>query len=255
MTEVPQTLAALDRWIVWRMENGRKVPYQARNGFPARTTEPHHFGTLEQAQHALQEDAFTGLGFVFHEGDGLVGVDLDDCFEDGPVSRVKPWARTVVEALSQVTYTEISPSGTGLKAWCRGVIPKALKVPVVWSDGKTDGAIEVYNKARYFAFTGRRYNNAPLEVADCQVVLDFIYETLAPQRSELNTTAYPLKFEHGTQHNNLVRILGVLRRHNVCERAIEACLQIVNQEQCERPGPQENITQMVRSSREWGRDE
>lgn len=242
---IPDSLAALPRWLLWKMIDGRKVPYQ-HLGYPARSTDPTHWTTLEHAYAALQRGSYTGLGFVFCEADGLVGIDLDDCFEDN--GELKQWAAPLVGALS-VTYTEVSPSGTGLKAWCRGTIPKAIKTPITL-DGETVGALEVYCRARYFTFTGRRYQDAPLEVADCQDVIDFIAETLAPQRDG-PAREYPTKFAHGTQHNNLCRVLGVLRRHGVCDDAIEACLQVVNQQQCEHPGPQENITRMVRSSSEW----
>jgi hypothetical protein len=49
----------------------------------------------------------------------------------------------------------------------------------------------------------------------------------------------------------LVSIAGTLRARRLCEEAIEACLQIVNAKQCERPGTPENIRRIVRSSRHW----
>ncbi len=242
--EIPKALTKLPRWILWRMEEGRKVPYTPW-GSKASSTNPKDWGHLGLVRtHAPQ---FSGLGFVFHEDDGLVGIDLDDCFDDA--REVKPWAKMLVEALSRTTYTEISPSGTGLKAWCRGKIPRALKTPITWGD-EVEGAVEVYNRARYFTFTGQRYAQSPLEVADCQTIIDWLYDSAKEQRAA-DAPAFPEKFASGTQHNNLVRIVGVLRRHKVCEAAIEACVQIVNQEQCEIPGPPENITQLVHSSRTW----
>jgi primase-polymerase (primpol)-like protein len=237
---IPDTLAALDRWLLWRSVDGRKVPYKP-GGHPARSTDPHDWTDVRTAYNALHKGGYAGLGFVFAEGDGLVGIDLDDCLDaDGQVMR---WAHLTVEHLNH-TYAEISPSGTGLKFWCSGQITRALKTP------EGDGAVEIYCKSRYFTFTGRRFNNAPLEVADCQDAIDVMYAALGTQR-EFTVQAFPSKFAHGTQHNNLVRICGALKRHNVCDDAIEACLQVVNQQQCEQPGPPENITQLVRSTGFW----
>ena len=53
------------------------------------------------------------------------------------------------------------------------------------------------------------------------------------------------------QHNTLVSLCGTLRRRAVCEEAIEACLQIVNAMQCERPGSPENVRRIILSSRRW----
>jgi hypothetical protein len=58
---------------------------------------------------------------------------------------------------------------------------------------------------------------------------------------------------HGQQHNTLVSLCGTLRARGICDEAIESCLQIVNRQQCERPGPPENISGIVKSSRRWGR--
>ena len=63
------------------------------------------------------------------------------------------------------------------------------------------------------------------------------------------------RIPYGPQHNTLVSLAGTLRARNVCDEAIEACLQIVNESQCthgERPGPRVHISEIVRSSRRWG---
>jgi primase-like protein len=60
------------------------------------------------------------------------------------------------------------------------------------------------------------------------------------------------RISHGRQHNTLVSLCGTLRARGVCEEAIEACLQIVNEKQCEKPGAREHISRIVRSSRKWG---
>jgi hypothetical protein len=96
-------------------------------------------------------DESTGLGIVFHEGNDLVGIDLDDaiCKETGEIS---PFAEEIVKSLD--SYTEISPSGTGLHIYIRisGTKPGALKRP----------DIEIYSKGRFFTLTGNHWHGTPL---------------------------------------------------------------------------------------------
>ena len=74
---IPDDLAELDRWAVWRSESGRKVPYRV-NGRRASSTNPQNWGELGLALKALRTGRHTGLAFAFFAEDGLVGIDLDD---------------------------------------------------------------------------------------------------------------------------------------------------------------------------------
>ena len=59
------------------------------------------------------------------------------------------------------------------------------------------------------------------------------------------------RIPYGKQHSTLVSIAGTLRARRVCEEAIEACLQLINEKQCERPGPPAEDRRIVQSSRRW----
>ena len=142
---------------------------------------------------------------------------------------------------------EVSPSGRGLKIIARGSIPENLPGLKVG-----DGQIEIYDHARYFTVTGLAFNGAPPRVEDHQADLQALYVRLTQARKGWNLE--PLeggRIPYGQQHNTLVSIAGTLRRRRVCDDAIEACLQIINARQCERPGSPENISRIVRSSRRW----
>jgi hypothetical protein len=241
---VPNDLSELDRWAVWRLE-GRKVPYRT-DGQRASSTAPGDWGELGEARAALRRGKYSGLAFAFFAEDGLCGIDLDDCLD--PEGNVKPWARGIVERFAD-TYTEVSPSGRGLKLWARGSLPANVATVRV-----EDGGIELYDHARYFTFTGGAFRGAPLQVEDHSSDLLALYERLTKSKRH----SWPLqpleggRIPHGRQHSTLVSIVGTLRARRVCDEAIEACLQVVNARQCERPGPRENITRIVRSSRSWG---
>jgi primase-polymerase (primpol)-like protein len=239
---VPDDLAELDCWGVWRMES-TKIPYRV-DGRRASSTNANDWTDIDRARTAVSTGKYSGLAFAFFAQHGLVGLDLDDCL-DGHLE-VKPWARGVVERFSD-TYMEISPSGRGLKIWARGSIPANLPKVTVG-----EGGMELYGHARYFTFTGQRFRGAPRQIEDHSSDLLLLYDRLAGGRK-----TWPLqpvhggRIPHGRQHSTLVSIAGTLRARRVCDEAIEACLQAVNRHQCERPGPRENISQIVRSSRLW----
>jgi hypothetical protein len=247
---VPDDLTERDQWVLWRYEtrNGKptKVPYQA-SGKPADSTNPATWTTFEEARRAWcrHRRRYAGLGSVFSKEDPLAGIDLDDSLDDQ--GDVKAWARGIIERFSD-TYIEISPSGRGLKIWARGSLPANLPGAQVG-----DGSVELYDHARYFAVTGRAFRGARFEIEDHASDLLMLYERLTAGRK-----GWPLQplaggqIPQGRQHNTLVSLCGTLRIRGVCEEGIEACLQIVNERQCENPGPREHITRIVRSSRRWG---
>lgn len=121
----PKELSDLRQWICWRLEpdpksdKPRKVPYDPKTGRKASSTNPDTWATLTEAMVAREKYLFTGVGFVFTEECGIVGVDIDHCRnEDGSFTDV---AKAILEKVQ--SYTEISPSGSGLHIFLRGVMP------------------------------------------------------------------------------------------------------------------------------------
>ena len=249
---VPDDLAERDQWVLWRLEkyNGReaKVPYSVL-GHRASSTNPRDWCAFEKAlaEWQLHPDRYAGLGFVLCKEDPLVGIDLDDCLTTDGV--LKPWAMGIVERLSD-TYVEISPSGCGLKSWVKGHLPANVSGVKIG-----DGQIEMYDHSRYFTVTRRVFQGAPLEIEDHASDVILLFERLLQAKHKNNWPLQPLqggRIPYGQQHNTLISIAGTLRARRVCDEAIEACLQIVNERQCERPGPRVHVTHLVRSSRRWG---
>lgn len=242
---VPDTMAELDQWLCWRRENNTKVPY-AIDGRRASSTDPFTWSSHEDALAIWRrfEKLYAGIGFVFTKRDSLVGIDIDDGLDAN--GDVKEWAAGIVERFAD-TYIEVSPSARGLKIFTRGAIPaNVAKVRV------GDGGIELYDHARYFTVTGHAFRGAPLEIEDHEHDLKILYGHLTQGRGR-----WPLqpldggRIPHGQQHSTLVSIAGTLRARRVCDEAIEAALQVINERQCEKPGPREHISRIVRSSRNW----
>ena len=238
---VPADLAEQDQWAL----HLKKRPYQA-NGKPASSKDPTTWNTYEAIEGAFlaHSDYWDGLGFMFHQADPFAGIDLDDCLDDA--GELKVWAQGIVERFFD-TYMETSPSGHGIKIWCRGKLPSNLgKVAV------GDGGIEMYDHARFFTVTGRVFRGAPLQIEDHGADLLLLHEGLTSgRRGWAHQPQHDGRIPHGQQHFTLVSLAGTLRRRRVCDEAILACLQIVNQRQCEKPGRPENIERIVATTRGW----
>lgn len=123
-----------------------KVPMNVLTGTPAKTNDPATWTDFTSALNGAVEHGFDGIGFVFNPP--FVGIDLDHCVKDGAIA---PYARGILKALD--TYSEYSPSGTGIHIICKGTIPKATKISSL--------GLEIYTKGRFFTFTGNRLFEYP----------------------------------------------------------------------------------------------
>jgi putative DNA primase/helicase len=172
---IPSELTKLSHWVLWKYEgtrNGKnaKVPYQV-NGKRAKTDEPNTWSSFEGVHQASIQSPgrFDGIGFVFADSDPYVGIDLDDCLDQDGLP--KGWARSIVEGF-QNTYHEISPSGRGLKIWAKA----RLDGPGV-RVSYHDGAIEIYDRGRFFTMTGRRLEGfATLSIEERQQDVAKLYK-------------------------------------------------------------------------------
>lgn len=148
---IPQELKDLDRWVVWR---DGKIPYDAKYANSrASSTNPDTWASFEAATTAYEEcDQALGVGFVLN-GDGLCGIDIDHCIQDGEID---PSALQLLDHLG-TSYVSISPSGTGLRAF-------GYATPLLQGvKGTYEGlAIELYSSQRYLTITDNVIRIAPL---------------------------------------------------------------------------------------------
>lgn len=123
---IPTDLRQIPRWVVWRGQwlpgKGKydKPPFNARTGDFASTTDPKTWAEFEQAVKAYQNGGgYSGLGIVLTDDDNLVGVDLDHVLDAH--GNLTPDAARWVEHFD--SYTEVSPSGRGLRIFVRATLP------------------------------------------------------------------------------------------------------------------------------------
>ena len=80
---IPILLKSKPNWVLWKKNRqGKKPPYSGRTGRPIDITDPGVGVTFEQAmQQLVQLGRFDGIGYIL-SGNGLVGLDIDDCLSD-----------------------------------------------------------------------------------------------------------------------------------------------------------------------------
>jgi hypothetical protein len=157
LDNIPIELRDRPQWVAWDHEdrNGKptKVPYSAVTGRRADTTDPETWATLAQAFEHAQSHRLAGVGFVFAADDPYVGIDLDDCL-DPQTGELVAEAAKIVAAFD--TYTEVSPSGCGLKLIGRGQKPANTKSR---TKDVEFGQLEVYERDRFFTITTRVFQD------------------------------------------------------------------------------------------------
>lgn len=181
----PVTLASLSPmpcWVAWQTElrpKGKrptKVPYAASGQGKAKSNDPSTWGTLDaataRAAKLPKPYELGGIGLEFcplPDGRRVGGVDLDTC-RDPNSGKLEPWAEAVIDSFA--SYTEVSPSGTGVKIFLlfstesHEAIRRALgttangdlKFSSSWTrQTRADHppAIELHTGNRYFAVTNQ----------------------------------------------------------------------------------------------------
>ncbi len=162
---VPAPLHELCQWVCWGKpgEANRKCPYDPRTGQRAKAGVPDTWAAFSEAVGAVQAGRYEGIGFEFAGDGGIVGVDFDHCIQGGALDA---WAADWVRRFD--SYTEVSPSGEGLHILCKGILPANIKRP----------RAEMYDRARYFTFTGKAWDGAPKPIRDAQEDVDALYREL-----------------------------------------------------------------------------
>jgi putative DNA primase/helicase len=170
-------LQPLKQWVVWKgeLEDGKrkKVPYNPQYyQIHARASVkiPKSWGSLPEALTVLESGNYSGLGFMITPP--LTFVDLDHSFDRTTKTITDPQAHEVVRDLN--SYTEVSPSGTGLHVLAYGALP-----------GKNmHTAIEMYGQDRFTTITTNHLAGTPTTIEQRQDAIASLYNRFAPPVSE-----------------------------------------------------------------------
>ncbi|WP_204182270.1 phage/plasmid primase, P4 family [Staphylococcus sp. GDY8P78P] len=168
--EIPDELKQLPKWVLWRAEwdnkqkQYKKVPYSYA-GYRASSTESETW-TIFDAIHSLYEKnhSYNGIGFVLSNDDDYICLDIDDAVNPDTGQLQTDLALEMTE----LTYCELSPSGTGLHCFFKGELPSERKKK------RSDLDIELYNNARFMTVTGESMGQS--EICEVQATINNIVE-------------------------------------------------------------------------------
>ncbi len=158
---IPPELTGYDHWVVWKAELAEtgqgdhrvnKIPFTPGTRTKAKANDPATWGSYEAALKHYRESngLFDGIGFELGES-GVVGIDLDSCVD--AQGNVEAWALEIIRAVD--SYTEISPSGTGIRILCFSKLPPG---------GRKKGKLEIYDTGRFLTVTGKHVEGTPGEL-------------------------------------------------------------------------------------------
>jgi P4 family phage/plasmid primase-like protien len=152
--KLPAELTAAKTWCVWRLvqmpgeKKPRKIPYyvsgRPREGAQGSPEDLAQLVSYERAVAAVVKGGYSGVGLTMHGSNGLVGLDFDDCVVDGVIL-------PEVAALLDGTYSEFSPSGTGVRAFFTGALADRKDHD---EGGKNGFGVEFFCRKGYLTVTG-----------------------------------------------------------------------------------------------------
>ena len=175
---IPVELRTFDNWLVWRHEvrerRRTKVPYDAKHPKrPASSTNPATWASFDSAVKSAQAPDIDGIGFAL-EGTGYVALDLDGCVNEHGEPH-----HAAIEIIDELdSYTEVSPSGRGLRiivrAPLRGERNSTKQTP--WGD-----EFAVFARGKYLTLTGDVFDGRG-EIRERQQQLDRVVLRMLPPR-------------------------------------------------------------------------
>lgn len=173
-THIPEELKNLPNWVGFRIipqkdKKSKKIPVDAQTGRFARCNAPETWCLFEEVLKQANVFNFNSIGFALVEP--YVGIDIDHCVHEGVIS---PLAQSIITDLN--SYTEFSPSKTGVHIICKGTLPQDRKL--------TSLNVEMYSRKRFLTFTGNVLDQTPVEIHDRSQELAVLYKKLEAQEQK-----------------------------------------------------------------------
>jgi putative DNA primase/helicase len=157
-------LQALPQWMAWAYEqrNGKwtKPPINPMTREHGSHSDSTTWAPFPIAHGTYTRCGYDGVGFVLTDLDPYTALDLDKC-RDPETEHIADWAWAIIQRFA--SYTEISPSGRGVRIFIRGVLPPY---------GRRKGTIETYDNLRYVTLTGWLVEGLPTTIEDRQAELE-----------------------------------------------------------------------------------
>ena len=171
---IPEELKAIPNWMCWAYElrqnkqgewKWTKPPIQVNSRY-ARSDQPTTWTTFERVlEYYLHPIGTEPNGIGFRPTGDIIGSDLDHC-RDPVTGVIADWAWTIIQAIN--SYTEISPSGTGIRIFCYGKLPPGRR---------KNGNVEMYDDSspKYLTITGHHVPGTPRTIEQRQTEIERVH--------------------------------------------------------------------------------
>jgi hypothetical protein len=180
LEHIPSEMKTLPQWVCY---GPKKIPVNPKTGHNAKADDPTTWGEFDQAVRRFEEhrgNGIAGIGFEFSPVDPFVGVDLDHC-RNRENGEIDAWAQEIIGRLN--SYTEISPSATGVHIIIKANLPPG---------GNRKGRAEIYDSGRYFTVTGHHLEGTPptieIRQAELEALHGEIFGKQEPKQVPMRTT-------------------------------------------------------------------
>lgn len=197
---IPSELINSPKWVLWRREevsNGRnsrvtKVPYQPC-GYHASATEERTWSDYRTVERARRH--YDGIAYVITPDSGLVGIDMDNCIQDGKLSS---FAAHVVNRLD--SFAEVSQSGQGVHIMVRAQLPGM---------GRKTEQCEMYCGPRAWCITGDHLSGTRDTIEPRQEEICALHRRLFPslyiQQERLKSKRYENFYRTNLSDEEVIR--------------------------------------------------
>lgn len=206
--DIPDSLKEIPQWLLWLKSKEVDPSSNKFKKFPRGLNFQFGMGnfplvSFDEAYAHLKKypSKYTGLGF--HARDGIVAVDIDNCFdEEGFYNEM---AKDIVDTLD--TYTERSPSGNGLRLFLKSNNPPNVKTY------ENSIGLEIFSNSNFFTTVTGNVEHY-MEVEERTEALDHIIEKYLKSKKEGQTSGTKLYkvegkiYEGEGRDNNLTSTVG-----------------------------------------------
>lgn len=160
----------------WVCCDESKVPMVPGTRRRASSTSPKTWASFGEASRAYNAGRHAGVGrIIAPNAGGFVGVDLDHC-RDPETRIIDSPALEILQDLD--SYSEVSPSGRGVKIWVRASLDRSWVKP----------GLEIYRGGRYFTTTGQFLSQFPTAIRERQYEIEQLVAREFPSYRERQTS-------------------------------------------------------------------
>ena len=173
--DVPDALKELRQWVIWHLTPNGKVPHSTKTNFEIDVNDPSHWVDFDTAIKRGIKCKADGIGFAARNG--VILIDLDDCVTDGEIN---PIAQALIDRFQ--SYSEYSPSGTGVRIVIQGDLPDVTKRDFSPSKHGIKGT--VFANTLYCTITGRQIPSTPQKIANHNGTLSQWFNETFPNEAD-----------------------------------------------------------------------